>query len=93
MNSTNSPFLMMTSQMTIQQQQQQLPSISRIRGVWGDPDDKPNDHIDIKGKNELVPKQVRLKKRHILEKSTQTKLNENNHGHAYLPPFGIIGKG
>jgi len=24
-------------------------------------DDKPNDHINIKGKNNLVPKQVKLK--------------------------------
>jgi len=26
----------------------------------------------------------------ILKKSTQTKSNQNNHGHAYLPSFGII---
>jgi len=38
----------------------------------------------MKGKNKL---------RKILMKSTQTKSNQNNHGHAYLPPFGIIEKG
>jgi len=37
-------------------------------------------------------KAVKPKKRH-LKKSTQTKSNQNNHGHAYPPPFGIIEKG
>jgi len=33
------------------------------------------------------------KKRKSLERATQAKSNQNNHGHAYLPPFGIIEKG
>jgi len=56
-------------------------------------DDKPNDHIDIKAINKLVPKQVKPKYRQDCKELTQAKSNQNNHGHANLPPFGIIEKG
>ena len=47
-------------------------------------DDKANDHII---------KAVEPKKRKSLERPTQAKSNQNNHGHVYLPPFDIIEKG
>ena len=53
-------------------------------------DDKPNDDIDIKDKSKLMPS-IQDKKRHF-RKSTQSRLNLNNHGHAHLPPFCIIEK-
>jgi len=45
-----------------------------------------------KGKNMLVPNSQAIEEK-ILKKSTQTKLNQNNHSHTHLPPFGIIEKG
>jgi len=63
MRSTNCPFLMMTNQMTIREQQA------------------------------VSAKRVKPKKRKSLAWATQAKSNQNNHGHAYLPPFGIIEKG
>jgi len=38
-------------------------------------------------------KTVKPKKRKFLMKSSQGKSDQSNHGHAYLPPFGIIEKG
>jgi len=40
----------------------------------------------------LVTQEQTKAKKFFLRKLTQPKSKENNHGHSYLPPFGIIEK-
>jgi len=55
--------------------------------------DKPNDHFDIKRKNECQCQTSQTKEEKKFGQSNSSQVNQNNHGHVYLRPFDIIEKG